>query len=73
MPQSTLQESRPASYEIADLIVNSINDHKEGLFRLGLTTGSTPTSLYNELARRHAAGKVSFKNVEVVSIDEYYP
>ncbi len=67
------EESRPASYEIADLIVNSINDHKEGLFRLGLTTGSTPTSLYNELARRHAAGKVSFKNVEVVSIDEYYP
>ena len=66
-------ESRPASYAIADLIVESINKQKEGLFRLGLTTGSTPTSLYNELARRYKAGKVSFKNVEVVSIDEYYP
>ncbi|MBR5905699.1 MAG: glucosamine-6-phosphate deaminase [Bacteroidales bacterium] len=66
-------ESRPASYEIADLIVNSINSHKDGLFRLGLTTGSTPISLYNELARRCDAGLVSFKNVEIVSIDEYYP
>ncbi len=66
-------ESRPASYEIADLIVNSINSHKDGLFRLGVTTGSTPISLYNELARRCAAGLVSFKKVEIVSIDEYYP
>jgi glucosamine-6-phosphate deaminase len=66
-------ESRPASYAIADQIVDAINAHKDGLFRLGLTTGSTPTSLYNELARRYEAGKVSFKNVEVVSIDEYYP
>ena len=66
-------ESRPASYEIADVIVNSINSHKDGLFRLGLTTGSTPISLYNELARQYESGVVSFKNVEVVSIDEYYP
>ena len=66
-------ESRPASYEIADLIVASINSHKDRLFRLGLTTGSTPISLYNELARRFKAGAVSFKNVEIVSIDEYYP
>ena len=66
-------ESRPASYAIADFIVNAINTHKDGLYRLGLSTGSTPTSLYNELARRYRDGKVSFKNVEVVSIDEYYP
>ncbi len=66
-------ESRPASYAIADIICDAINAHKDGLFRLGLTTGATPVSLYNELARRYEAGKVSFKNVEVVSIDEYYP
>ncbi len=66
-------ESRPASYEIADQIVASIKAHTEGLFRLGLTTGATPTSLYNELTRRYQAGEVSFRNVEVVSIDEYYP
>ena len=44
-------ESRPASYAIADFIVDAINSNKNGLFRLGLTTGSTPMSLYNELAR----------------------
>ena len=67
-------ESRPASNAIADIIVDAINASPDGkLFRLGLTTGSTPTSLYNELARRHAAGKVSFRNVEIVTIDEYYP
>ena len=66
-------ESRPASYVIADYIVESINARKEGLYRLGVTTGATPVSLYNELARRYQAGKVSFKNVEIVSIDEYYP
>ena len=67
-------ESRPASYAVADLVVNAIKENPEGrLVRLGLTTGTTPTSLYNELARRYKAGLVSFKNVEVVSIDEYYP
>ncbi len=66
-------ESRPASYAIADLIEDAIKAKKDGLFRLGLTTGSTPVSLYNELSRRYEAGKLSFQNVEVVSIDEYYP
>ena len=66
-------ESRPASYAIADVVEEAIKAKKDGLFRLGLTTGSTPVSLYNELTRRYQAGKLSFKNVEVVSIDEYYP
>ena len=66
-------DSDPASFAIADYIVAAINAHKDGLFRLGLTTGSTPKTLYNELTRRFEEGKVSFKNVEVVSIDEYYP
>ena len=66
-------DSDPASFAIADYIVDAINAHKDGLFRLGLTTGSTPKTLYNELTRRYEEGKVSFKNVEVVSIDEYYP
>ena len=68
------KESRLAAKDIADIIVNAVNNAPEGrLFRLGLTTGATPQSLYNELARRYQAGDVSFKNVEVVSIDEYYP
>ncbi|MGX8707826.1 MAG: 6-phosphogluconolactonase, partial [Bacteroidales bacterium] len=67
------EDAAPASDAVADIIVDAIK-HTEGrLFRLGLTTGSTPAPLYNELARRYQAGEVSFRNVEVVSIDEYYP
>ena len=66
-------ESRPASKAVADIVVQSINACEGRLFRLGLTTGTTPASLYKELARRYRAGEVSFRNVEVVSIDEYYP
>ena len=62
-----------ACEEIADIIVNSIKACEGRTFRLGLTTGRTPVTLYNILSARYAAGEVSFRNVEVVSIDEYYP
>ena len=42
-------------------------------FVLGLTTGNTPIGLYNELVRRHNEGLVSFKNVAVYTLDEFYP
>ena len=66
-------EAVPASSAVADHIVAAINGCEGRLFRLGLTTGSTPAPLYEELLRRYQAGQVSFRNVEVVSIDEYYP
>ena len=62
-----------ASDKIADIIVNSINACQNRNFRLGLTTGSTPASLYTRLKRAYDEGRVSFRNVEVYSIDEYYP
>ncbi len=67
------RESRLASYRIADIIIEGIKAAGERPFRLGLSTGITPVSLYNELSRRFDKGLVSFKNVEVFSIDEYYP
>ena len=66
-------DSHPATYEIADTIIAAIKAKKNGLFRLGLTTGVTPATLYRVLARRCHEGEFSFKNVEIVSIDEYYP
>ena len=66
-------DSHPATYEIADTIIAAIKAKKDGLFRLGLTTGVTPATLYRVLARRCKEGEFSFKNVEIVSIDEYYP
>ena len=58
----------------ADIVVNAIKAHKgEKPFVLGLSTGRTPLGLYNELVKRYNAGEVSFANVEVYSLDEFYP
>ena len=66
-------ESRQASLAVADLVVDAIKSCEGRLFRLGLTTGATPVTLYEELARRCRAGEISFQQVEIFSIDEYYP
>lgn len=58
----------------ADNIVSAINAHTEQRpFVLGLTTGKTPIGLYRELVKRHKSGEVSFANVAVYSLDEFYP
>ena len=63
-----------ASEKVADILIGAINATPKGKrFRLGLTTGNTPIQLYNILSDRYRQGKVSFKYVEVYSIDEYYP
>ncbi len=69
---------------VADTIVKMIHTHNathcsnqmydEGNpFVLGLTTGRTPLGLYRELVKRHKEGLVSFQNVAVYSLDEFYP
>src|SRR6476659_5051897 len=40
---------------------------------LGLATGSTPKTLYEELVRMHIEEGLSFKNVISFNLDEYYP
>ncbi len=57
--------------EIADLIVERSNEGR--MCVLGLTTGSTPTSVYDELVRLHKEEGLSFKNVITFNLDEYYP
>lgn len=66
-------QSTTASEVIADEIIDSINACQGRTFKLGLSTGVTPVSLYKWLTRKYQEGKVSFSNVEVYSIDEYYP
>ena len=39
---------------------------------LGLATGSTPVSVYNELIRLHREESLSFRNVVTFNLDEYY-
>lgn len=71
------EDSTTGSDRIADIIIKAINDHKKSSsdrpFKLGLSTGTSPISLYRWLVRRHEEGKLSFDGVEVYSIDEYYP
>ena len=66
-----------ASHLVCEEIISQINSfqssHPGELFKLGLTTGSTPTSLYKNLRKAYQAGEVSFKNVRINSIDEFYP
>lgn len=38
---------------------------------LGLATGSSPMSIYDELAKRHGAGEVSFARSSAFTLDEY--
>ena len=70
-------DSTEGSRKLADIIVESLQKFEKenpgGTFRLGLTTGATPASLYKVLSRYYREGRISFKNVEVYSIDEYYP
>ncbi|MBS1602925.1 MAG: glucosamine-6-phosphate deaminase [Bacteroidetes bacterium] len=63
--------SRFIGKEIAALIREK--DAKGEKTVLGLATGSSPKSLYAELARLHREEKLSFKNVITFNLDEYYP
>ena len=76
IPTEIYDDSTPASKAIAEIIIKAISEfdcEKEGRnFKLGLSTGVTPVSLYKVLSKRCGEGKVSFRNVDIFSIDEYY-
>jgi glucosamine-6-phosphate deaminase len=69
--QDINEGSRAAATEIAALIRKK-TFHKEKCV-LGLATGSTPITLYNELVRMHREEGLSFRNVITFNLDEYYP
>jgi len=60
-----------AAKRIADLIKEK--QAKKEKCVLGLATGSTPKTLYEELVRLHKEEGLSFKNVVSFNLDEYYP
>ena len=72
IPAHIFEDEVDASNRIVEKIIEAINT-TPGTYRLGLSTGSSPVYIYRELVKRHKAGDVSFKNVEIYSIDEYYP
>ncbi len=80
MHTSVYESEYEGVLHVADTIIKMIQAHdatlesNQGLpFVLGLTTGRTPLGLYRELVKRHKEGLVSFRNVAVYSLDEFYP
>ena len=71
------EDSFVASSAVAEEVIKAVNSFDAAsagrLFKLGLTTGSTPTQLYSILVDAYKAGRVSFRGVEIFTIDEYYP
>ena len=65
------EASKIVAKEIADLIIKKQKQNKNCV--LGLATGSSPISVYQELVRMHKEENLSFKNVITFNLDEYYP
>ena len=65
------EASKIVANEIADLIRKKQKENKNCV--LGLATGSSPISVYNELVRMHIEDGLSFSNVISYNLDEYFP
>ncbi|TWU01460.1 glucosamine-6-phosphate deaminase [Neorhodopirellula pilleata] len=71
---TVLEDHESASRHVAGLLVETINRHSpdtSGLCTLGLATGSTPLSVYENLCRRYQSGEVSFQGITTFNLDEY--
>ena len=63
--------ARHVAGQIADIIREKDKEGKKCV--LALTSGKSPVGVYRELAEMHRDKELSFKNVEVFTIFEYYP
>ena len=72
-------DASTGSEVVANIIVDAIKEHeadenlKSRPFKLGISSGKTPISLYRCLVEKYNKGIISFSGVEVFGIDEYYP
>ena len=63
--------SKSVALEVAQLIREKASKNEHCV--LGLATGSSPISVYDELVRMHKEEGLSFKNVITFNLDEYFP
>ncbi len=75
IPVKIFSTSHEGSVYVAKIIAQLIRDKNARGEKavIGLATGSTPISLYNELVRMHREEGLSFKNVITFNLDQYYP
>lgn len=62
---------KESAEDVAKLAADIIGSYANAGKTLGVATGSTPLSTYQELIRRHRAGEVTFKNTRMFALDEY--
>lgn len=75
IPVEIFNDADAASKLVAEKIAATIND-KEKINQpctLGLSATSSAIQVYEELVNLHKSNKVSFKNVHIFSLDEYWP
>lgn len=65
------QGARYVAREVSDMIRSKNAEGKYCV--IGLATGSTPKSLYDELVRMHREEGLSFKKVITFNLDQYFP
>ena len=77
IPTEIYADAAEASRDIANEIIAAIRAHDASgsgePFKLGLSTGRTPSTVYKFLVEECCRGKVSFANVQIFAIEEYYP
>lgn len=64
-----LPEARTIASVVADAVGALLTERPDAV--LGLATGSSPLAVYDELARRHDAGALSFARARAFALDEY--
>lgn len=69
--ESAEEGSTHIAYEIAQTIRNKQRDGRFCV--LALAGGNSPRNVYSELVRMHREEKLSFRNVVVFNLYEYYP
>ncbi|MEI7836765.1 MAG: glucosamine-6-phosphate deaminase [Planctomycetota bacterium] len=75
IPTEVFATAHEATLAVATIIADLIRRKaaQKTTCVLGLATGSTPMSVYNELVRMHRQEGLSFANVVCFNLDEYYP
>lgn len=75
IPTDIYESAEEGATQIANEIAQTIrNKQRDGRFCvLALAGGSSPRNVYSELVRMHQEEKLSFRNVVVFNLYEYYP
>lgn len=75
MPLAIYEETNKAAKKIANDIVKEMLKLKQTgkQFVLGISGGSSPLPVYEELVRQHREENLSFSNLVVFNTYEFYP